>query len=218
MSSPWWIVLANWALRDGSYSDFVSGDRRQFALEFWWRRDHRLRPAPSATSRSRRSTGDRWYDVTGLLQRVPDRRQAATYVLDIGVRASCVDPYERLAQPVDDGWVSGEIGLGVDHLAYVDEFASVPDMPPMVHTWTIDQILLDETPQIVVEPGHPLHTRPDGRPERVRDTTREAWRTVDRTRMWDDDGDYLLRCALQDDDPVSSMARTGSGSPYGPLA
>ncbi|MFC7494738.1 MULTISPECIES: hypothetical protein [unclassified Nocardioides] len=216
MGSQWWIVLGNWVLEDGNYTDFVTGERRQFALEFWWRRGQRLQPAPGAPS-CRYTGRQAWYDVTGSMQRVPTRRQATTYVLDVGVCAYSVSPYERLDQPVDDGWVSGEIGLGIDYSAYRDELASLPGMPPLIYTWTIDEIRLDETPQIVVEHGHPLHTKPDGRPERVRDLTRESWRTVDRTRAWEEGGGYVLRCTLLRDDPVSSMAATGPPSPFGPL-
>lgn len=193
-------MLGRWVLQDGNYTDFVTGERRQFALEFWWRRDHRLRPEPAATAPRCRHTGrDAWYDVTGTLQRVPDRRRTATYVLDVGVGAYHESPDEHPGQTADDGWVTGEIGLGVDPFPYMDHLAALPGMPPLIHSWTVEEIKLDVAP---------------------RDSARSTaeWRTVDRTRSGEDAGDYLLRCTLHDARPVASMAATGPQSPYGPLA
>ena len=68
-----------------------------------------------------------------------------------------------------------------------------------------------------VEDGHPLYVGPDEGPQRVPDPARESWRTVDRTRAWDDDGHYRLRCTLEDPQPTGSMVRSGTRSPYGPL-
>jgi hypothetical protein len=192
MTAQWWIILARWVLQDGSYTDFVTGEHRQFALEFWWRRGDRLEPSSGATAPGCRYTGqDAWYDVTGPLQRVPDDRHATTYLLDIGIQAYRWTPLEHLEQRTDDGWVSGEIGVGVDHFTYMDHLAPVPGMPPLIHTWSIDEI------QIHSAAGE--------------------WRTVDRTRAWEVDGVYRLRCTLLDVPPVASMAASGPRSPYGPL-
>ena len=48
-SRPWWIGLANWVLQDGNYTDFATGERRQFALEFGYSRAARLQLTTSAT-------------------------------------------------------------------------------------------------------------------------------------------------------------------------
>lgn len=89
----------------------------------------------------------------------------------------------------------------------MDELAHLPQMPPLVYTWRIDEIQLSTTASV----------GPDEGPKLVPDPSRESWRTIPHTRMWDDDGYYRLRCTLESPAPTSSMALTGTRSPYGPL-
>jgi hypothetical protein len=158
------------------------------------------------------------YDVTGQLLRSATEPMADAFVLDVGLRA-----YKQwmvlddLAPPGTGAWLTGEISLYVDHFAYMDELAPRPGMPPLIHTWTVDEIQISTTPLMRVEYGHPLYNGPEEGSHRVADPDRESWRTIERTRMWDDDRNYRLRCTLEDVEPTSSMAASGPRSPYGPI-
>ena len=143
---------------------------------------------------------------------------ADAFVLDFGLKAYVEwMVLDDLEPPQAGDWLSGEINLGVDHFAYMDELAVRPGMPPLIYTWTIEEIELSTTPRIQVAPGHPLYFGPDEGPMLVRDPSRESWRAVDRTRMWDDNGTYRVRCKLDGEPPINSMIMSGSRSPYGPL-
>jgi hypothetical protein len=219
LDSDWWIGLDGWVLQDGNYTDFVTGDRRQFALEFGYRRDRRLQRLPSPGSSSLRYTGHgQTYEVTGQLVRASAEPQGDAFVLDFGLRAyASWMVLDDLEPPAAGDWLSGEVHLSVDPFFYMDELAGLPGMPALIYTWTVVEIELDETPSLLVEHGHPLYVGPDEGLRRVRDPERESWRTVDRTRMWDDDGSYRLRCQLDEAEPTTSMRATGARSPYGPL-
>ena len=194
-TGPWWIGLSSWVLQDGNYTDFVTGERRQFALELGYSRTGRLRtPAEGSPRRCGYSGRDVSYQVTGQLLRSASEPMEDAFVLDFGLRAYIEwMVLDDLEPPRTGDWLTGEITLSVDHFAYMDELSQRPGMPPLIYTWTIEEIQLD----------------PDG--------SRESWRSVSETRMWDHDGSYRLRCSLEDPEPVASMARTGPRSPYGPL-
>ena len=222
LARPWWIGLDGWVLQDGNYTDFATGERRQFALEFGYQRWKRLRAAaPSEQqTRCRHSGRDATYEVTGQLLRSTDEPAGDAFVLDVGLGTYCEwMVLDDLEPPAAGAWLTGEILLGVDHFAYMDRLASLAAMPPLIHTWVIEEIQLETTPLVRVEHGHPLYNGPDEGPQPVRDPSREAWRTIERTRMWDDGGGtYRLRCTLVDTAPVGSMERSGPESPYGPLS
>jgi hypothetical protein len=215
----WWIGLDSWVLQDGNYTDFVTGDRRQFALEFGYRRDRRLRRTLPPVSSSLRYTGQGdTYEVSGQLIRASAEPHGDGFVLDFGLLAySNWMVLDDLEPPAAGDWLSGEIHLSVDPFFYMDELAGLPGMPALIYTWTVAEIELDTTPLMRVEYGHPLYVGPDEGPRRMRDPERESWRTIERTRMWDYDGSYRLRCRLCDAEPTTSMRATGAGSPYGPL-
>lgn len=156
--------------------------------------------------------------MTGRLLRAAASPRDGAFVLDVGLLAYTQWlVLDDLEPPAAGTWLTGAISLSVDPSSYVDELAGRSDMPPLIYTWRIDEVQLSTTPQIVVEHGHPLHTRSDGRPQRVVDLGRESWRTVDRTRAWEVDGSYRLRCTLEDVPPTSTMELSGPHSPYGPL-
>lgn len=82
------VGLEGWVLQDGTYTDFAVGQRRQFALEFGYRRSRRLQPCDEV-SPSLRHTGDRArYEIDGtVVATVPSRAPHAPFVLDCGLRA-----------------------------------------------------------------------------------------------------------------------------------
>ena len=141
------------------------------------------------------------------------------FVLDFGLLAykewmvlDDMDP------PAAGSGLCGEIYLSVDYFAYMDDLSKRDGMPALIYTWRIEEIRLDTSPTIKVEHGHPLYVGPDEGPINVRDPDRRRWRNLDATDAWADDGSYTLRCTLLDSKGVRSMARSGSRSPYGPLA
>ncbi|HEX4976346.1 MAG TPA: hypothetical protein VFV40_00635 [Nocardioides sp.] len=201
-SLTWWVWLSRWVLQDGNYTDFVAGERRQFALELGYDRSARLQRSPgSPTAACRHSGRDATYDVVGrLLRSVPEPGNDA-FVLDFGLRAYA--PWmvlDDLRPPGAGEWLAGQISLSVDHFAYMDELAGLPGMPPLIYTWTVEEIRLRTAPPA-----------PDG------SALDPHWHRVPRTRAWDEDGEYLLKCSLEAQPPTSSMRATGPGSPYGPL-
>jgi hypothetical protein len=215
----WWIGLDGWVLQDGNYTDFVTGERRQFALEFGYRRDRRLRIVGSPTAAICRHSGrSSVFEITGQLLRSSAEPHGDGFVLDFGLLAYSNWIVLDDLQPPDAGaWLTGEVHLGVDPFFYMDELAQLPGMPALIYTWTIVEIQLNTTPLMPVEHGHPLYGGPDEGPHYVGNPDQESWRTVDRTRAWDDDGSYRLRCRLHNVEPTSSMRATGDRSPHGPL-
>jgi len=204
----WWIGLEPWVLRDGNYADFVTGRRRQFALEFGYSRARRLQLTSAASgSFSQHAGRGAWYDVVGQLLRTGPEFPADddTFVLDFGLLA-----YKKWlvldgsAHPQAGAWLSGEIVLTVDHFEYMDHLAELPGMPPLIYTWAIEEIQLETTPLIQVPHGHPLYPGgPNRGPISVADPSRETWRTVHQTRPWIDRRGYRLKCTLENAAPVN---------------
>ncbi|NYI45359.1 hypothetical protein BJ993_002439 [Nocardioides aromaticivorans] len=218
VGSQWWIGLDSWVLQDGNYTDFVVGQRRQFALEFGYRRGARL-TVTEARQRACVHTGQSMtYAVTGELVRAPRERELNAFVLDFGLRA--YDEWmvlDDLEPPPPGSWLQGEISLHVDHFTYMDVLARVPGMPPLIHAWRIDDIQVDTSPVIWIDASHPDYVGPDEGPSPMRDPDRESWRSVRRTRTWEHGGGYRLLCTLLDETPVSTMSASGTRSRYGPL-
>jgi hypothetical protein len=134
---------------------------------------------------------------------------ADAFVLDMGVRAyrNWVRLADGMAPQVGDR-LSGRLSLAVDPFFYMDEFARRPGMPALIYSWTIEEIQIDRTPQVRVDPGdrrYPSWLPPGERHSLVRDDTRETWENTDRTRRWEDNGSYRLRCTLHSEPPRDSM-------------
>lgn len=217
----WWIGLSGWVLADGNYTDFVTGDRRQFALEFTYSRSARLRPVPGS-SRSCRYTGRATaYDVTGPLRLSAPEQMGDAFVLDFGLSAySSWMVLDDLEPPRADQWLSGEVSLNVDPFEYMDRLAGLPGIPPLIYTWTVEEIKLDTTPCVRVDYGHPLYPHclgPDEGPTSVPDPSRESWQSVPRTHARQYDNSYRLRCTLEAAESTDTMALSGARSPYGPI-
>lgn len=216
-SETWWVDLSPWILQDGNYTDFVAGEQRQFALEFGYSRTNRLRRIAPAGSVACVPSDD-GYDVSAHLLTSSDEPMRGAFVLDFGLRAytewMVLDDMEP---PTAGEWLTGEISLGVDPFMYMDHLSKRPDIPPLIYTWMIHEIRLDTSATIRIDHGDPRYVGPDDGPMSILDPERRSSRRVDRTRMWDDAGFYRLRCSLVEASPVSSMARSGSRSPYGPI-
>jgi hypothetical protein len=150
---PWWIGLACWVLQDGNYTDFVTGERRQFAVEFGYARTKRLEPSiHHAEPRCRYSGRDTTYEVAGPLLRSATEPMKDAFELDFGLRAYAEwMVLDDLQPPAAGQWLSGEVTLSVDYFAHMDDLAQRPGMPALIYTWTIEEIQLDTTPRVRVE-------------------------------------------------------------------
>lgn len=203
----WRISLDAWVLQDGNHPDFVVGERRRFALELGYRRDRRLRRDPDPGPSYCRFTGHgAWYDAAGRVVRVSSDPAAGrdAFVVDVGVLAFAHSlVFDGQEAPAVGDACSGQIHLGVDPFFYKDELVRLSDMPALAYEWSISRIELDVTPIVEVEHGHPLYLGRDRGPQHIRDPERETWRTVERTRAWDDEGRaYRLTCRLEDTQPT----------------
>lgn len=208
-SRLWWIGLDSWILQDGNYTDVAVGERRQFALELGYRRAARLVVPPDheRTPRCAHTGRGTSYHVVGELVRSFPEPRGGAFVLDVGLLAYTQwMVLDDLEPPVAGTWLRGDIHLSVDPFFFMDDLHALPDMPALIYTWTVEEVQLDLTPQVLVHPGDPRHEIParEG-PVRVRDVSREAWRSVGRTRAWEEDGGYRLGCRLEALAPVSTM-------------
>lgn len=218
MQREWWIGLSGWILQDGNYTDFAVGQVRQFALEFGYPRSSRMRVSNEGIS-CEPIDDDASYQVTADLIRVASEPMEDCFILDFGLRVyTHWMVLDDLQPPALGSRLAGRIWLGVDPFDYMDELVKRSGIPALIYTWRIDEIRLDTSPLIRIEPGHPLYLVPDGGPMTVRDPERRSWRSIDSTDMLNDEGSYTLRCALLDAEPVNSMEESGQSSPYGPIA
>jgi hypothetical protein len=219
MEREWWIGLDGWVLQDGNYTNFAVGQMRQFALQFGYARDDRLQRTTEPKASCEAVDDDALYRVSANLERAAREPMEDCFVLDFGLLAYKEWMVLDDLEPPRAGMrLSGEIYLSVDHFAYMDYLSTRDGMPPLIYTWTIEEIRLDTSPGIEVEHGHPLYVGPDEGPMTVRDPERRRWRNLNATDTWGVEGSYTLRCTLLETEAVHSMVRSGPRSPYGPLA
>jgi hypothetical protein len=215
----WWIGLDGWVLQDGNYTDFAVGQVRQFALEFGYARHNRLKATAEPELSCTAVDDDALYRVSADLVRAPRVPTDDCFVLDFGLFAYKDWMVLNDLEPPSAGLrLNGEIYLSVDPFEYMDHLSLRRGMPALIYTWRIDEIRLDISPRIKVEHGHPLYVGPDEGTMIVRDPQRRAWRNLDATDTWADEGSYTLRCTLLESAGAHSMVRSGPRHPYGPLA
>lgn len=219
MNRRWRIGLDSWVLQDGNYTDVVVGQTREFALEFGYHRADRLRECEERPPSISGSSEGGWYDVTATVVRAATEPGRDATVLDFGDVAAYTTWMitAEMTPPRVGSTLEGRVTLMVDHFAYMDELNRLPGMPPLVRTWTVEEIHRDLTPQVVVEPSDPRYPIgvPDEGPRRVRDLSRERWEPVDRASA-DVDGSYALVCALHPGPAV--LHPSSSERPLGPVA
>lgn len=178
VSDTWEIGLSAWIIQDGNYGEFARGQEAAFAVEF---RPHDFSSSESAQPAANQLGAARYHIEGDVVFESP-----GAWVIDFGLLAYC-----KGASVVEkSSAVQGEVWLGIDPFFYYEGLTSLPGMPPLVYTWNIERIELDETPWIEVAPRR-----------FERDATRRAWRDVDATDAWNDDrghGAYVLHCRLLD--------------------
>lgn len=182
--AEWLIGLPSWVIQDGNYVDFMVGQRRRFALQFF---SDGFGDA-DVGARDAKPLADFSYEVSG--QVVVAKRDLM--MIDFGLLAYAD---VRGPGPAHGAWVTGRVGLLVDCYSYFEIHAKKRGVPPAVYAWTVTGIWQQTAPFIPAE---------DARSWK-RDLDRLGWRWLDRTDAWDDDdghAEYLLRCRLEADEPT----------------
>lgn len=185
----WLVSMSSWVIQDGNYPDFVTGERRTFALEFF---DKGLRDSPPGVH-SAVGSGDGFYEIAAEVA----YSAKDVVLLDFGLLAYS-DSNEPAATP--GSWRSGNVLLEVDHYSYVEFHAKRQGIPPAVYAWTITGIWRQTAPYIL-DPGTAFK-------QYIRDPERLGYTSLDRTDAWHDDGghaDYLFRCRLEADPPTHQL-------------
>ena len=195
----WDVYLSSWIIQDGNYPDFEIGQTPEFAVEFWLPDGVIVRTSDG--EKSANSVGGPLYDTTAEIV----FQNAQITILDIGIlvyrQTSSSDTPLSAASRVEV-----QLGLGVDPFFYFEDLNKIADVPPLVYSWKILNILRQTAPFIeqVAEEGFLK-----GRTIHVRDERLLGYEEIPRTDAWnDDDGhaEYLLRCQLLPLPPKFSSA------------
>ncbi|SEC98549.1 hypothetical protein SAMN04489844_3403 [Nocardioides exalbidus] len=163
------------------------------------------------------SYGD--YEVTArvVFDNINETRsvQKGCWVLDFGTTMAYNTHTAEIAdgrQPRVGDILRGVVSLGVDHFDYIKSLAHVPDVPALIYTWDVERIEIDETPREAVysdDPRFGPHIPAGEGPISLPDLTREQWRSLPRTRMWDDEPDgaglYRLHCSTTGATPTRAF-------------
>ncbi|SEE90105.1 hypothetical protein [Ruania alba] len=178
-SAHWWIGLDAWIIQDGNYGDFSSGDRAEFALEFFPMGDVLPRDSSSISAVH---LGDDVYDIVARVVHTDHR----AWVADFGLRAY---NQSRLPAGLEVGSMIGaRVGLGVDPFTYFERLSKDGRFPDLVYTW--DVVGIQQVMARWVLRGKTWN----------RDEASMHVEELARTNAWTDDGShgsYLLECALR---------------------
>jgi hypothetical protein len=183
---PTWVLgLDSWIIQDGNYSDFVRGQRAEFAVEFVPKSFTSPGLRPSAIY-----DGNAIYRLTGDVVFALEDSEPA-WILDCGL-LMYADQMRPVGVEVGDR-VSLAAYVGVDHFAYFERLARIPDLPAMIYSLEIERIERQTAPFIEVAPR-----------TFERDAALLGWVETDATRAWEDDNghaEYVLHCRLLDESP-----------------
>jgi len=174
------VGLPAWAISDGSYPDFETGQEYVFGLEFY-ARELRRALVPLKRLRHLRSSD---YAFRGRVLHAGPH----LYAIDAGVRCHCDRAVHNA--PETGAFVSGRFYLGVAPHG-PDSLAAFEELPPMTYKWRVEEVLLDTTPLTasVDDHGGTFLTRAAGL---------RSFDSVPRTNAeHGDSGDeYVLDCTL----------------------
>lgn len=174
----WSIGLAAWVIQDGNYDNFRTGQRAEFAVEFY---------APNGVEDAAGEAlgvtpiRDHLYEVTGRVGHCDD----GGWVLDFGIVAFHEGTPPAGIRP--GAIVRAQLALSVDPFFYFENHASDPAWPDMIYTWDVREIWRETAPFIESDHG------------RLRDEAKSARISLPRTDAWRDDegnGDYVFVCDM----------------------
>jgi len=188
-----WLTLS-----EGNYRNFRVGKQVCFSLETFPRT---LSPVVSGPSVLEKIELDRYRFRGPVIYRHEHRQEGRNFsgdlvattetfcVIEPGPRVYTLDHnHSRLPSEMPAGsWWEGEAALCVAW-HFFERYNGLPDLPPLVYTWAVEQIFLEEAPWI---------TRVDCRGDgyRTKDTARRVLTEVGETspRTYPQ-CDYILRC------------------------
>lgn len=145
MSNPWSISIHSWVLTDGNYADYLVGETRHFALEFYAKELSRT----AVREKNAEQIGKCEYRIVAQVSYVDDEM----WVLDFELQA--YDGHYRSDESkTNDGvagnkfvpnlrrgeFVEGIIYLSIDHYLYMEFLCAKERVPPLIYTWQIDSI------------------------------------------------------------------------------
>lgn len=180
----WNIGLSAWIIQDGNYGDFQRHQKANFAVEFY---PHSFEVIAAADRRAECVEGSRYRIQAQIVCVVK-----AAWVIDFGLQA-----FQQTKPPkgIRKGdWISADIYLGIDPFFYFEELVNVNGMPPLIYRWFIRKIGVQTAPFIET-------TDAQGRRILTRDESKSAYRDIEETHAWTDDGsyaEYVLACELLD--------------------
>ncbi|HEX4144212.1 MAG TPA: hypothetical protein VHY91_11945 [Pirellulales bacterium] len=186
----WRVGLSAWIIQDGNYGDFRCNQRTDFALEFY---PQECRVTSRSEKRAKLIEGCTYFVVAEVV-----RASDSDWVIDFGIRA-----YEQARPPamIRSGcWIEAVIYLGVDPFFYFEVLAKSSEMPPLIYPWDVKAIGIETAPYIETRDAN-------GRRISIRDKDKSAFRTIEQTDAWNDDGgnaEYVLDCELADSPPTRS--------------
>jgi hypothetical protein len=187
--SDWSFSIAAWVIQDGNYPDFKSGQRAEFAVEFY--APERLTRGPGG-ARSAAGEGNGWYELSGTVVAVTE----SAWFVDCGIVVYDERPPKRIR--VGDG-VAGRVLLSVDHYMYFESLAKQREAPSLIYTWDLVRIRRETAPYVPDKSGR-LYVRDEAKRGLVEVAGTDAWE--------DDDGhaEYVFDCRLRDLPPKRSRA------------
>ena len=174
------IGLNAWIIQDGNYTNFASGSKATFALEFYASAELNEVEPKSSTQPLLVNIEAAHYEALGRVVYVAED----WWAIDVGT----VVLFREEKPPVNlrlGNWVSGEIYVGIDPFSYFETLAYRPNAPALIHDWRIDKIEMQTAP--FIKRGRTI----------TRDTAQLGWKEIAQTNAWaDDDGnaEYVLHC------------------------
>lgn len=171
------IHMDAWIIQDGNYPDFYQGGIQRFALLAFPENHQKLK----GESKSIHKTDYGQYDLVG---KVVWQNQQVT-VLDFGLRA-----YIEMDLTKEYGvgdYITGSFMMTIDYYYYFEVLSKINGIPPLIYTWKIEDIALNQVPFIQKKEGNYLVF--------VRDATKIKFASIPATDAWKDDdgnGHYLL--------------------------
>lgn len=178
----WKIGISSWIIQDGNYPDFCRGQIVEFAVEFY--------PEQFAYTNRRAKRiehlRDEQYEASGEVV----YSTADQWVLDLGILV--YQDSKPLAGAKPGVYFAGKVNLGIDPFFYFERLCKMPNIPALIYTWKIEQILRQTAP----------FKNQNGL--LIRDPDKLGWTEIDATDAWKDDGgnaSYILECSKLEHEP-----------------
>jgi hypothetical protein len=129
----WNIGLASWIIQDGNYPDFAKGQVAEFALQFSIV-EGEFSQAGLGDVHSCHLYGSSYHVNAKVVYVDQD-----LWILDFGLLAYGTNPPEGITVGMT---ISANILLEIDYYLYFESLSKNDNIPPLIYSWTVEQILL----------------------------------------------------------------------------